>query len=255
MRAALPRTLLARGVAVVAIACLGVLGSVAGYRTVTAAPNVTWFGGVTHGPREGGMVALTFDDGLNGETTRAVAATLEAHRAVGTFFIVGGTLPAQAGLARDLEARGHVLANHSQDHATASLLAVGYDDAARAQATFATTLGHCPRFFRPPHGVHTPAMLRAVRRDGMQLVNWDVEVRDWAATDPAHLAQAVLAAVRPGSIVLLHDGTDGVPGADRDVVVRALPAILDGLQARGLRPVGLDTLLGTTATLDACPAR
>jgi peptidoglycan/xylan/chitin deacetylase (PgdA/CDA1 family) len=46
---------------------------------------------------------------------------------------------------------------------------------------------------------------------------------------------------------LLHDGLDGDPRADRSVLVRALPIIIDGLRARGLTPVRLDRLLGTAA--------
>jgi peptidoglycan/xylan/chitin deacetylase (PgdA/CDA1 family) len=58
------------------------------------------------------------------------------------------------------------------------------------------------------------------------------------------LARNIVAKARPGSIILLHDGLDGNVGADRSVVVAALPAILAGLKAKGLAPVGLDTLLG-----------
>ena len=43
---------------------------------------------------------------------------------------------------------------------------------------------------------------------------------------------------------LLHDGIDGSVHADRSVVLTALPAIIDGLRARGLEPVRLDELLG-----------
>lgn len=240
--------------AALALLAAGVItvGVIAGTRTLTAAPNVAWFGGVTHGPRTSDAVALTFDDGLNDETTLAIAGVLERHGARGTFFAVGHTLPAQREVARTLIGRGHLLANHSQDHAWPSLFDTRYEDVARAQTTFAETLGTCPRYFRPPHGMHTPFMLRAVERAGMRLVNWDVEVRDWDATDADRLAADVLDAVRPGSIVLLHDGRDGETGVDRAVLVAALPKILDGLQERGLRAVRLDALLGEPGDLERC---
>ena len=62
----------------------------------------------------------------------------------------------------------------------------------------------------------------------------------------------MLRRVRPGSIILLHDGLDGNVTADRSVIVAALPRILDGLAKRGLQPVRLDELLGGPAYLDHC---
>ena len=232
---------------------------IAGFRTLTAAPSVEWLGwGDAHGPRAGDAVALTFDDGLNGDTTLAVAGALEAHGAAGTFFVVGRTLAEQPAVARTLIERGHLLANHSHNHRWAAITDPRYAELGRAQAAFEETTGRCPRLFRPPHGTHTPLMALAVQRAGMRLVTWDVEVRDWDATDPDDLAARVLARARPGSIVLLHDGRGGRPvvdrpGPDRAVLIAALPKILDGLRERGLRVVRLDELLGTPGYLARCP--
>ena len=69
---------------------------------------------------------------------------------------------------------------------------------------------------------------------GMTMVTWDVSAGDWATRDGALVAKRVLDKVRPGSIILLHDGIDGNIGADRSVILDALPRILDGIRARGL---------------------
>jgi peptidoglycan/xylan/chitin deacetylase (PgdA/CDA1 family) len=78
----------------------------------------------------------------------------------------------------------------------------------------------------------------------MARVGWDDSAGDWATDRADVIARRVLRKVRPGSIIDLHDGLDGHPGVDRSVLVRAMPLILDGLRARGLRPVRLDALLG-----------
>ena len=65
-------------------------------------------------------------------------------------------------------------------------------------------------------------------------------------------AATVVERARAGSIILLHDGLDGDPSVDRTVLVRALPAILDGLRAKGLEVVSLDRLIGGPAYLPAC---
>lgn len=224
-----------------------------GVHTLSAAPSAKWTGGVNHGPRDRNAVALTFDDGLNGKATLEIARVLEHHHVSGTFFVVGNTLAPQLDVANTLVDRGHLLANHSYGHETALLTDTKYPDLGRAQRAFARTTQQCPRFFRPPHGVHTPGMSMAVHRAGMELVNWDVEVRDWRETDADRLAASVLQRARPGSIVLLHDGRDGQEGADRNVLIRALPKIIEGLRARGLAVVRLDELLGKPGYLDRCP--
>ena len=86
----------------------------------------------------------------------------------------------------------------------------------------------------------------------MHAVTWDVSARDWTETDGEAVARTILADVRPGSIILLHDGLDGNVTADRSVLRTALPLILDGLKAKGLTPVRLDELLGQPAYLDDC---
>lgn len=208
--------------------------------------------GVTRGPASAPLVALTFDDGLNGETTRQVADLLEQAGMQGTFFIVGQTVEGQASLARALLEHGHVIGNHSYDHERAQADDREYVELGRAEAEFRRVLGVCPRYFRPPYGTETRYTKAAVRGAGMRTILWDVEVADWSEDDAARLAQHVLERVRPGSVVLLHDGSDGHPGADRTVLLRALPTILEGLRAKGLRSVGVDELLGERPYLASC---
>jgi peptidoglycan/xylan/chitin deacetylase (PgdA/CDA1 family) len=86
----------------------------------------------------------------------------------------------------------------------------------------------------------------------MSSVTWDVSAGDWATDDAALIAERVLRKVRPGSVILLHDGLDGDPTVDRSVIVRALPLILDGLRERGLQPVRVDELVGETGYVDSC---
>jgi peptidoglycan/xylan/chitin deacetylase (PgdA/CDA1 family) len=76
------------------------------------------------------------------------------------------------------------------------------------------------------------------------MVGWDTSASDFATTNGPLVARRILDRVRPGSIIVLHDGIDGNLTADRSVLTVALPIILRGLQARGLRAVRLDRLLG-----------
>lgn len=216
-------------------------------------PTVMWFGHVTtHGDRAGNRVAITFDDGPDDPFTLDVARILDQHGVKGTFFEVGKAIDAAPLISRTLLDDGHLLANHSYHHDYWRWLDPRYPELQRTQDAFERQVGRCPAFFRPPHGQRTPFMLARVSHEGMHAVTWDVSASDWVESDGATVARNILAAVRPGSIILLHDGLDGNVHADRSVLLTALPLILDGLQQRDLHPVRLDELLGQPGYLESC---
>jgi len=219
----------------------------------STAPAVQWFGALaSHGPRSGNIVALTFDDGPNPPYTDQIASILEDYGVRGTFFEVGKAVVQAPGTTQRLVQAGHLVGNHSYTHGATTYLDPRYPELAQTQQVLKEATGSCPAVFRPPHGTHTPFMSRVVTDAGMRLVTWDVSAKDWIEHDPDVLARNILAKVKPGSIILLHDGLDGNIGADRSVVVQALPKILDGLKAKGFEVVRLDVLLGFQPTLKNC---
>jgi peptidoglycan/xylan/chitin deacetylase (PgdA/CDA1 family) len=219
----------------------------------STAPSVQWFGALTsHGSRNSNMVAITFDDGPNPPYTEQIAGILESYGVRGTFFEVGKAVVQAPGTTQRLFQAGHLVGNHSYTHGNFTYLDPAYPELAQTQRAIQQAGGSCPAVFRPPHGTHTPFMSRVVTDAGMRLVTWDVSAKDWIETDPDALARNILAKVKPGSIILLHDGLNGNIGADRSVVVQALPKILDGLKAKGYEVVRLDVLLGFAPTLKNC---
>ena len=211
-------------------------------------PAASWFGGGTvHGPANTGQVALTFDDGPNVGATEKIMRILDAHGVKGTFFEVGKAVDAAPQITRALYADGQLLGNHSYHHDQWRWLDPSYPELERTQRAFQRAIGTCPVLYRPPHGDRTPFLARVVRDHHMRMVLWSASAGDWATNDAALVARRIVDEARPGSILLLHDGLDGNVSADREVVVRALPLILDGLRAKGLEPVRLDRLLGTAA--------
>jgi peptidoglycan/xylan/chitin deacetylase (PgdA/CDA1 family) len=208
----------------------------------------TWFGGgVVHGSRTSGEVALTFDDGPNASATPAIMKILDAAHAKGSFFVVGKTLDSSPQLVRSLVADGQLVGNHSYHHDEWRWLDPRYPELERTQQAFAREIGTCPVWFRPPHGQRTPMMARVVKDHRMRMAMWDVAASDRGTNDPRAIADKVLSAVKGGSIIDLHVGLDESSVAHRAGVVAALPLILKGLQARNLRPVRLDQLVGGPA--------
>jgi peptidoglycan/xylan/chitin deacetylase (PgdA/CDA1 family) len=216
-------------------------------------PTHAWFGSlVSHGSRDSRQVAITFDDGPNDSATLAIARILDSYGVKGTFFEVGKAVDARQAVVQALAADGQLLGDHSYRHDSRGWLDPRYPELARAQRSFQRAMGQCPAFYRPPHGQHTPLLARVVHEHHMTMAGWDVSVGDWKQRAPDVIARMVLRAARPGSVIDLHDGLDGRPAVDRTELVKAMPLILDGLRARGLKPVRLDVLLREPGYLAAC---
>jgi peptidoglycan-N-acetylglucosamine deacetylase len=216
-------------------------------------PTETWFGSqVSHGRSDRNEVAITFDDGPNDPYTLEIARILDEHDAKGTFFAVGKAVDQRPDVVRALKDDGHLLGNHSYHHDSWRWLDPRYPELERTQRALRRHADVCPKYYRAPHGQHTPFMVRVLDDHGMTMVGWDVSAGDWKTHDAHQVARTVLDDAEPGSIIVLHDGLDGDVTADRSVLVRALPLILDGLERRGLKAVRLDALLDERGYGDHC---
>ena len=184
-------------------------------------------------------VALTFDDGPWPGTTRTILGILRRMHVRATFFVVGSRAERAPALVRAMVRDGHAVGNHSWSHPMRPEFR--RLPPARLRAELERTngalarLGVEPALFRPPGGSVDGRVVATALQLGMRTVLWDVDPEDWAGgKSPAALAAAVLRQVRPGSIVLLHDG-----GGDGWTTVRALPTIVRGIRRMGLRLVPL----------------
>ncbi|WP_018465486.1 polysaccharide deacetylase family protein [Calidithermus timidus] len=185
-------------------------------------------------------VALTFDDGPWPGTTPAVLEILERKGIKATFFWVGRQLERYPDLARRVVAEGHAVGNHTYSHrSAASELEVAADELERTNALIEQVTGVRTTLFRPPGGHLENGLAKYALERGYVVVMWSALSGD---TDPkysaADIVNNVLSRVRPGSIVLLHDG-----GGDRSRTLAALPELIERLQAEGYRFVTVPQLL------------
>jgi peptidoglycan/xylan/chitin deacetylase (PgdA/CDA1 family) len=186
---------------------------------------------VSHGSRRRRVVALTFDDGPGPFTWRVVRELQRMHVAA-TFFQVGRQAAEYPWAAR-LVARSFAVGDHTFSHAAlarlhwaAQLREVRWGGAARGQ------------LFRPPYESYDRQTLGVMRVERKLMVLWDVDARDWTRPGVGRIVTNVVRRVRPGSIVLLHDG-----GGVRWQTVAALPLIVRQLRARGYRFVTVPRMM------------
>lgn len=210
------------------------------------ASSSTFYPTVSNGPRDQSTVALTFDDGPDAEVTPAVLDTLAKAGARATFFTIGRNLEQNLALGRRIVEEQHELANHSWRHAYwqnfYSTAAHAADLARNTRIIQEITGSAAEPLYRPPVGLKSPGLARAALARELKVVAWSVHSRDTMIRDPQRIAARVLARVKPGDIVLMHDGHD-LPGRHRRGIIAALPLILAGLKQRGLKPVTVSDLL------------
>lgn len=185
------------------------------------------------------VVALTFDDGPWPTQTEQVLDILAAHDVRASFFMVGYLAERYPAIARRVVDEGHLVGNHTQNH---TVLTRHGADVTRAQIeggsrTLQRVTGVTPAWFRPPGGGMNTSVLNEARRMKMDLVMWDVDPQDWRRPGVEPMLSNMLSRIRPGSVVLLHDG-----GGDRSQTVAVLPRLIEELKAQGYLFVTLDRL-------------
>lgn len=194
---------------------------------------------VLNGPRTRKVVALTFDDGPSDFTGR-VLDILRRHRVRASFFVIGDQIKGNEALLRRELDEGDMVGNHTWTHIdTAGAgpeVSQQLDD---TSAAIKRATNFTPCFFRPPYGSKSAASVALAKGKGLQTIDWDVDTSDYERPASFDIVKRVLGGVKPGSIVLMHDG-----GGPRDQSVAALPEIIKGLRAKGYSFVTLDQLLG-----------
>ncbi len=191
------------------------------------------WGALGGGPEDSDRVALTFDDGPSLRTPELLEI-LAQHDTRATFFVTAPACEAHPELLQKLLNSRHQIEAHGRWHRHALLLTpwqewaqIGWHPHPRAAQAGAL-------LYRPPYGGHSPLTRLLARLAERQIALWDVEGRDWTDADAPALAQQTLAHIRPGSVVLLHDGPAVTP--------ELLELVLEGLKARGLQAVTLAEL-------------
>jgi peptidoglycan-N-acetylglucosamine deacetylase len=173
--------------------------------------NCGWFGPVvTRFRAREKAVWLTFDDGPHPEDTPQLLALLKKYNARATFFVIGRHVQKNPGLARAILRDGHSLANHSQNHPILTFWSFPETPLAReidqGNQTLREATGKTTRWFRAPAGMANLFLHFLLRDRGMKLIGWSARGFDGLFHDPDAMANRICKSIRPGTIILLHEG-------------------------------------------------
>ncbi len=187
---------------------------------------------------DAGAFALTFDDGPHPDVTPRLLDVLARHHARATFFLIGERILATEPIVARIAAEGHELANHlMRDEPSVQLPDAEFQRQLEQVTSLLAPYGEI-RWFRPGSGWFTPRMLRSAARQRLHCVLGTVAAAHDGSDRDGRIAQRLLGQIRPGSIVVLHEGTP-----ERRGVVATTDLVLAELGRRSLAAVTVSELV------------
>lgn len=183
------------------------------------------------------VVALTFDDGPNGQYTEKILDILDKNNIKATFFLIGKNVEYYPEVARDIVKRGNEVGNHSYTHSwripfeTKNGLT---DEVTKAEDAIFKETGVKTNLFRPPHYWRTPWMVEILHQEGYKIITSDDYMDDYSKKeDTQKIAKRIIKNVKPGAIIVLHDGLNLIHNYDSQRTVEALGVIIKTLKSQG----------------------
>lgn len=166
------------------------------------------------------MVALTFDDGPNGNSTLSILKTLKQYNARATFFVVGSQVTSYPEVLKTTYGYGNEIGSHSWDHKYAD--SIGYneqkEEVLKNDKAINDVLGVYPTVFRCPGGISG----KYYERCRMPLIYWSIDTLDWETKNAKSTFNAIKKVFKKGEtldgdVVLMHDIQNSTPDAVKDI--------------------------------------
>lgn len=193
------------------------------------------------------IVALTFDDGPSAEWTPQVLDALKLANAKATFFIIGEHVQRHPEVTRRIVEEGHAIGSHTYDHHV--LVYYTMEELEREldknDQVIRKATGVSTKLFRPPKAWLTGREKKKLKEMGYQIILWTLNSKDWVSFNYRTTVKYLTRRVKPGDIILFHDG-GGVfttEGGDRGSTVKVIPLLAGQLKEKGFRFVTVNELL------------
>lgn len=187
--------------------------------------------------RDDKVVAISFDASWGADKTIAILDILDEHDVKTTFFLVGGWVKKYPEMVQEIHRRGHEIGNHSDTHPHMSQL--GEDKIRKELRDMSDRveklIGVRPTLFRPPYGDYNDRVIRVVRNEGYEAVQWSIDSLDWKDRGTEDIIRQCTHRVEKGDIVLFHN--------DSNDIANALPTVIEHYQSLGYRIIPVSEIL------------
>ncbi|GJH41377.1 polysaccharide deacetylase [Capnocytophaga sp. HP1101] len=150
-------------------------------------------------------VALTFDDGPS-ELTPAFLDLLQRYNAKAVFFCIGEQIEKYPEVIKRIQSEGHLIGNHTFTHQPKNIVkSKALANEIRRTDEALARLGITTPLFRPPYGITSPFVAKAIRVNRKKAVGWDVRSLDTVIHDENKLFRRITRKLNNGNIILMHD--------------------------------------------------
>lgn len=165
------------------------------------------------------MVALTFDDGPDTESTNFILDALDKYDARATFFVVGYKVPDTETTIKRAYDLGCEIGSHTYDHVNLTSLNKIQRNAQinNTKKMITAITGQKRVLLRPPYGAVNDAILKEVNTP---IILWSIDTEDWITRDPENTVKNVMENVKDGSIILMHDSYTETSEATEELIKR-----------------------------------
>ncbi len=166
------------------------------------------------------VISLTFDAAWDDSDTDVLINILKEHNVPATFFMVGSWVEKYPDSVKKFFEAGHEIMNHSDTHPHIDKLSdlKIKEEIEKCNQKIEGLIGVKPILFRGPYGEYNNAVIEEAEKQGMFVLQWDVDSLDWKNLSPKEIVDRVTNRVKPGSILLFHNGAKNTPAALPDVI-------------------------------------
>jgi peptidoglycan/xylan/chitin deacetylase (PgdA/CDA1 family) len=192
-------------------------------------------------------VALTYDDGPNPPYTNQLLDLLERNQIKATFFVIGKIIEKHPQTVQLILSKGHEVGNHSYSHK--SLI---FENPWFIRSEIEKTdkllrqLGVKEEIhFRAPYGRKLLVLPYLLAKIDKKNILWTIDSKDYEASNPQVIETYVLEQIRPGSIILMHDG-----GGERSQTVAATEMLIKKLKEKGYTFKTVSELMRQTSDMN-----
>lgn len=167
------------------------------------------------------MVALTFDDGPNANTSR-VLDILEKYNVKATFFVLGTNIKGYEDIILRMKELGMEIGNHMYSHKLMTRLTEEEItlEIKKVDDLVFNIINRYPTLIRPSYGTSNKRMLKIIDRP---VIIWDIDTLDWKYHNSTRISNKILDKVSDGDIVLMHD----IYSATANSLEITIPKLLD----------------------------
>lgn len=184
-------------------------------------------------------VALSFDAAWGNEDTQMILDTLAKYNVHATFFMTGGWVENYPEDVKKIQAAGHDLANHSENHKNMSQLSDTecQEELMKVHNKVKGLTGVEMNLFRPPYGDYDDHVITNAKDCGYYTIQWSVDSLDWKDYGVESIIKTVTEhkELKNGAIILMHNGAK--------YTAQALPTVIEKLQADGYEIVPISELI------------